>query len=300
MELVEVKNNQVVTSSRQVAEKFGKQHKHVLASILKLTSAQFSADVPKTGEMFFEATEPDTYGRKQKIYYMNRDGFSLLVMGFTGQKALEWKIKYIQAFNQMEEALKKRQTAALPIAAFTRCFWNGEVVIPAMYLSRMTSISEYRIRYLAQQVKGEYIVLKGEILNAFKQANGGVGKQAKNIAIFPRYMAEAILKLAGMYQKFKKAIDEYFQTPAALPPAPQELPSASTAYEDIPGDATIQMWIAKIEASIQETSKLLKLYNQRNTPENRETYDYYLRKAAADTYAQACMLKMFKVNMISG
>ena len=37
---------------------------------------------------------------------MDRDGFSLLVMGFTGKKALEWKLKYIDAFNQMEETLK--------------------------------------------------------------------------------------------------------------------------------------------------------------------------------------------------
>lgn len=56
--------------------------------------------------MFFEAELPDKYGRNQKIYWMNRDGFSLLCMGFTGKKALEWKLKYINAFNQMEETLK--------------------------------------------------------------------------------------------------------------------------------------------------------------------------------------------------
>lgn len=298
MSLVEVKNNQVVTTSRQVAECFSKQHRNVIRAIQNLVEGVLK--IEHTPQMFFLTSYTNEQnGQEYPEYYMNRDGFSLLVMGFTGQKAIEWKIKYIEAFNQMEEELKKQQTAALPVATFTRCFWNGEIVIPAMYLSRMTSISEYRIRYLAQQVKGEYIVLKGEILNAFKRANGGVGKQAKNIAIFPRYMAEAILKLAGVYETFKRAIDEYFQTSAALPPAPRELPPASTAYADIPGDATIQMWIAKIEASIQETSKLLKLYNQRNTPENRETYDYYLRKAAADTYAQLCMLKQFDVKVVN-
>lgn len=40
------------------------------------------------------------------MYYMNRDGFSLLVMGFTGKKAIEWKIKFINAFNEMEKALR--------------------------------------------------------------------------------------------------------------------------------------------------------------------------------------------------
>jgi len=56
--------------------------------------------------MFFEDESPDKYGRNQKIYLMNRDGFSLLCMGFTGKKALEWKLKYIEAFNEMEEKLK--------------------------------------------------------------------------------------------------------------------------------------------------------------------------------------------------
>lgn len=42
-----------------------------------------------------------------KCYLMTRDGFSLLVMGFTGQKALEWKLRYIEAFNEMENSLIK-------------------------------------------------------------------------------------------------------------------------------------------------------------------------------------------------
>lgn len=52
-------------------------------------------DVPNFGEMFFETEAPDSYGRMQRIYYLNRDGFSLLVMGFTGKKAMQWKQKLI-------------------------------------------------------------------------------------------------------------------------------------------------------------------------------------------------------------
>ena len=87
-------------SSRQVAEDFGKQHKDVLKAICGLqTSAQNCAN------LFFESTYPDKYGRKQKEYLMTRDGFSLLVMGFTGKEALSWKLKYIEAFNKMETVL---------------------------------------------------------------------------------------------------------------------------------------------------------------------------------------------------
>lgn len=63
-------------------------------------------DVPNFGEMFHKGESKDSYGRSQPCYFMNRDGFTLLAMGFTGKQALDWKIKYINAFNQMEKQLK--------------------------------------------------------------------------------------------------------------------------------------------------------------------------------------------------
>lgn len=58
-------------------------------------------------DMFVECFDSvDSQGKPRRTYLMNRDGFSLLVMGFTGKKALEWKLKYIQAFNAMENTLK--------------------------------------------------------------------------------------------------------------------------------------------------------------------------------------------------
>ncbi|PCP68828.1 phage regulatory protein, partial [Enterococcus faecalis] len=101
--LVIMKNHQAVTSSLQVAEVFGKEHKVVLKAIdeIKQGVAQNYAD------LFYE----DTYIHPQnkqsyRQVIMNRDGFTLLAMGFTGQKALKFKLKYIEAFNQMEELLK--------------------------------------------------------------------------------------------------------------------------------------------------------------------------------------------------
>ena len=109
-ELVRIDNQQVVTDSRSVAKHFEKQHKHVLETITKLVSG----DRPKIGPMFHETKMPDSYGRQQKAYLMNRDGFSLLVMGFTGKAALEWKLKYIEAFNAMEKAIKTPQLTPNP------------------------------------------------------------------------------------------------------------------------------------------------------------------------------------------
>ena len=106
-ELVEVRNQQVVTDSRKIAEVFGKRTDHVMRDIDNIKK-----DVPNFGEMFFETEAPDSYGRMQRIYYLNRDGFSLLVMGFTGKKAMQWKLKYIEAFNQMEQQQKQQLTTA--------------------------------------------------------------------------------------------------------------------------------------------------------------------------------------------
>ena len=108
--LVQVTDGQIVVESRKIAEHFDKQHKHVLDAIENI-KAENSAVTP----MFCETTYTAGTGKAYKEYLMNRDGFSLLVMGFTGKKALEWKIKYIQAFNAMEEELRNpSKTNALP------------------------------------------------------------------------------------------------------------------------------------------------------------------------------------------
>lgn len=100
-ELLTISNGQAAASSRDIAEHFGKRHDHVLRDIEAL-----GKDLPNFGEMFFDTEIPDSYGRPQRAYLMNRDGFTLLAMGFTGKEALEWKIKYINAFNAMEQELR--------------------------------------------------------------------------------------------------------------------------------------------------------------------------------------------------
>lgn len=106
--ILSTQNGEPVASSRQIAESFEKNHRDVLRAVDNLKE-----DVRNFAQMFFESTEPDSYGREQRTYLMNRDGFSLLVMGFTGKAALEWKLKYIQAFNEMEKKLATPQMPKL-------------------------------------------------------------------------------------------------------------------------------------------------------------------------------------------
>lgn len=100
---IEVKEyeGQPVVSSREVANNFEKKHKHVLESIENI-----KAENSAVTKMFIESSYKAGTGKNYKEYLLTRDGFSLLVMGFTGAKALEWKLKYIEAFNKMEEKLK--------------------------------------------------------------------------------------------------------------------------------------------------------------------------------------------------
>lgn len=102
-ELVIMKDKQAVTTSLQVAESFEKKHKHVLESIKNL-----AVENSATKNMFAEGIYVNR-GKEYPMLYMNRDGFTLLAMGFTGKKALEFKLAYIDAFNKMEEKLKDQE-----------------------------------------------------------------------------------------------------------------------------------------------------------------------------------------------
>ena len=104
--LVEVKKvnkeEKVICTSLDVAETFEKMHKDVLETIRKIKSeistAEFSA-------LFFEDEYKANNGKRNPMYIMNRDGFTLLVMGYTRQKAMKFKLDYIKQFNAMEKAL---------------------------------------------------------------------------------------------------------------------------------------------------------------------------------------------------
>ena len=93
-------NNSMYTTSKDIAEKFNKRHADVLRAIENLTTQNC---VTKS---MFHLTSYENRGKQYPMYFITRDGFSLLVMGFTGTDALEWKMKYINAFKRMEEIIR--------------------------------------------------------------------------------------------------------------------------------------------------------------------------------------------------
>lgn len=109
---VTVSNGQVTTTSLKIAEVFGKRHDNVIRDIELL-------QVPDSfGKLNFEATEyewKNNLGKvvKSKMYNITRDGFVILVMGFTGATAMQFKIAYLEEFNRMEAELRRLQ-AGIP------------------------------------------------------------------------------------------------------------------------------------------------------------------------------------------
>ncbi|EJA9534747.1 Rha family transcriptional regulator [Campylobacter coli] len=97
---LEVVDNAVYTTSLSVAEVFNKNHKNIIRKINEFPKDNFT-------KLNFELSKYiDSTGRILPCYKITRDAFSLLVMGFTGQKAYKWKVEFIKAFNEMEKRLR--------------------------------------------------------------------------------------------------------------------------------------------------------------------------------------------------
>ncbi|HHX0205332.1 TPA: Rha family transcriptional regulator, partial [Enterococcus faecalis] len=185
--LVIMKNQQAVTTSLQVAETFNKNHRDVLAAIddLKEGVAENYAD------LFYE----DSYihpqnKQKYRQIIMNRDGFTLLAMGFTGQKALKFKLKYIEAFNRMEKEIQqpklptsKRELALLALSANEETNERVDVIEKEVAdLKNNQKIDAGDYSYLSRRVhqrvaevaKGFGKITKEQCSKLYKDINSGI------------------------------------------------------------------------------------------------------------------------------
>ena len=106
---VELKDGKAVTTSLKIAEVFGKQHKVVLNKIRELDCPEKFSE-----HNFMPAEYSDAQGKPRPMYFVTRDGFTLLAMGFTGAKAMQFKVAYIEAFNTMERTIKESTVSELP------------------------------------------------------------------------------------------------------------------------------------------------------------------------------------------
>lgn len=199
--ILSTQNGEPVASSRQIAENFGKEHKDTLECIRQILAAENSA----TKSMFYETTY-ENRGKQYPMYLMNRDGFSLLVMGFTGKAALEWKLKYIAAFNEMEKKLEQRpqlsrselmaqaliaaheeleekdkQIAELtPDAEFARAVCVGKNCRTTTSLSKDYGLSAEKLNSILHGLKIQYKTSDGQWVLYAKYCGKGYTKNRKS------------------------------------------------------------------------------------------------------------------------
>ncbi len=106
-DLVEIENGQPVTTSLKLAALFGKNHKEVLRDIRDKILPNVSTEFNERN--FAPVDYKDGKGQYRPMYYLTRDGFTMVAMGYTGPKAMQFKELYIDEFNKMEAVIQKRR-----------------------------------------------------------------------------------------------------------------------------------------------------------------------------------------------
>jgi Rha family phage regulatory protein len=109
-----------MVSSRTIAEIFEKRHDNVLRDINSLLKIEETGKCAEFSRLNFKPSYyKDSQGKKQPEYLLTRDGFALLAMGFTGKRAMRFKIAYIERFNEMEQFIQSRNLARLEYPELT-------------------------------------------------------------------------------------------------------------------------------------------------------------------------------------
>lgn len=190
-DLVIMHNQQAVTTSLILADAFEKEHKNVIRAIeTKIGELK----IEQSSKMFSKGEYTNSQNKRQPMYYLNRDGFTFIAMGFTGRKADEFKLKYIDAFNRMEEQIKQQpaqyklpQTFSEALIELAKEVKKNEVLKPK---------AEKYDRYLSNkglititEIAKEY-GMSGRELNKFLHEKGVIYKRGNKWFIYQKYANE--------------------------------------------------------------------------------------------------------------
>lgn len=161
----------VRVSSLFVAEHFEKEHKNVVRDIEKITEAKSGLSEEFNALNFERIKYKDSRGRSQRAYAMTRDGFIMLVMGYTGQKAMRFKELYIRRFNEMEATLKTLITARKEFPLLTE---NIKLIHenpkPYHFSNECDMINRIVTGMSAKQFREKHGIARGESIRPFLTA----------------------------------------------------------------------------------------------------------------------------------
>ena len=288
--LVQVAEGQVVVSSRQVADHFEKRHTHVLTVIKEiLNSAENSI-----AKFFFKSTY-DNRGKQYPEYLMNRDGFSLLVMGFTGKKALEWKIKYIQAFNAMEEELRRGGTPYVLIMKHSKkhpVLTSADVA--ALLGMARESVSQALQQPLARCKHGrDYFLVQGDDLAVLKHDNPSISSLASSVLL----IAESGLRKICAY--LKRAMPAVFGDPPVVDVLPVQVTNPLNTYAAPESNKEIGAWVKDIRGYMDVLDGLLHKYEQQNPIKTQEALKEVMRSVGKDIWEDVVRLTCQKYDLVT-
>ena len=233
---VAVSNGKVTTTSLKIAEVFCKPHKDVLKAIRSLETPEYF-----NRRNFSPVEYSDAKGEKRPAYCITKDGFTLLAMGFTGAKAMQFKIAYIEAFNAMERKLQKLSKMTQPelplaetpetpdVAALLKMRYRGVPVIPNADLAAALGLTT---RQLAHVKSRNNIYAEG--LDVF---DVGIPKKLKNSIRRAGFASSASRTLLWTESGIRKLLQMLVASKTPYKPLPCSAPVPAKAPETpmIPG-----------------------------------------------------------------
>ncbi len=291
-QLVVINNNQIVVSSKDLAEHFGKAHKDVLENIRNILLAENSANE------FFHEESYSYNGRRLPMYLMNRDGFSLLAMGFTGKKALQWKLKYIEAFNEMEKTLKQGYLEAPANPSELHCkTYKGVPIITLGDFAEIINRNRTSILWHLKDKGLPYQLLEKEEVIAYKNENKLPGSHTiSKLIIFPEDTAYKMAKI--MYNNtdtVNVAVAKYFGK-QPLAPVAKILPVEEKIFID---SDIVTKCIEEMESELALMKGMLKHLTSLKRTREEQTYQMKLiREIGFNIFDNTSALEKEVMNII--
>lgn len=189
-QLVFIENGQPVTDTLTVAEAFDKNHADVLRDIRNLgCSKEFRLS------NFAESYYANNQGRQMPRFVLTEQGFTLLVMGYTGSSAMEFKERYISEFHRMREELSKKQVQALPQSYKAALLQLVAQVEENEKLQAQISTDRPKVIFAEALETSTNAILIGELAKLLKQNGVGIGQNR----LFQKLRTEGYLGTRGEY-----------------------------------------------------------------------------------------------------
>lgn len=198
----------VTTTSLDVARHFGKRHDNVCRTIASLV-----AQLPAERLLNFEETSIDVPGpnggsRSEPAYRITRDGFTLLAMGFTGTRALEFKLAYLDAFNRMEAEVAQQQAQALaaPVVPAELIINPTQLLLSGQSEPVPLKPEQYRlIDQRAWELAGDArVLLREHLLRAVAHRTSAAARDRLSDAEFKTLLQSITLGQALAHQHFNQ------------------------------------------------------------------------------------------------